>query len=202
MASETTQLNSLSIASAFQQRAQGGHHWSSITGHAEIGPVEVIVGPRRIPLGIQIQTEIRSLVAGVGIPDVKRNGRDLGPIRQHDEVAVQVHVKPLMIMVSGSALCRFIVRVPVDLALHAHHDRSDVSHAFIVASAGSPDSPQPLRCPSRQLLGSRLILVLRSTKSLPRSLLGDTKCVPDSSPRVTISADDAHLASKIELSEG
>jgi hypothetical protein len=71
MASETTQLNPVSTASAFQQRSQGGHHWRSITGHAEIGPVEVLVGPRRIPLRVEIQTEIGSLVAGIGIPGVK-----------------------------------------------------------------------------------------------------------------------------------
>ena len=134
MASETAQLNSLSSASAFQQRSQGGHHWSSIAGHAEIGPVEVIVGPRRIPLRVQIQTEIGSMVAGVGIPGVKRNGGDLGPVRQHDDGSMQVQVKPLMIVVRDSALCRFIVHVPVDLALRAHHDGSDVSHAFIVVA--------------------------------------------------------------------
>ena len=47
-----------------QQHAQGGHHWSSITGHAEIGPVEVIMGPRRIPLRVEIQTEIAHLGRG------------------------------------------------------------------------------------------------------------------------------------------
>ena len=90
MASETTQLNSLPGASAFQQRSQGGHHGSNIAGHAEIGPVEVIVGPRRFPLRVEIQTEIRSPVVGVGIPDVKRNGSDFGPVRQHNNGSMEV----------------------------------------------------------------------------------------------------------------
>ena len=49
MASEATQLNSDSTTSTVQQRSQGGPHWNRITGYAEIGPVEVIVKPRRIP---------------------------------------------------------------------------------------------------------------------------------------------------------
>ena len=73
-----------------QQRSQGGHHGSNIAGHAEIGPVEVIVGPRRFPLRVEIQTEIRSPVVGVGIPDVKRNGSDFGPVRQHNNGSMEV----------------------------------------------------------------------------------------------------------------
>ena len=80
MASETTQLNSVSTTSAFEQQSQGRHHRNRIAGYAEIGPVEVIVGPRRIPLWVEIQTEFGSLVAGIGIPGVERNGGDLGPI--------------------------------------------------------------------------------------------------------------------------
>ncbi len=71
---------------------------------------------------------------GVGMPDVKRNGGDVGPIRQHDDGSMEVQVKPLMIVVRDSALCRFIVHVPVDLALRAHHDGSDISHVLIVVA--------------------------------------------------------------------
>jgi hypothetical protein len=41
------------------------------TGYAEIGPVDMIVRPRRIPLRVEIQTEIGIPVAGVGIPGVE-----------------------------------------------------------------------------------------------------------------------------------
>ena len=85
MASKATQLNSVAAPSAFQQRPQGGHHGRRVTGHAEIGPVEVIVGPRRIPLRVEIETKLGNLVAGVGISGVKRNRGDLGLIRQHDD---------------------------------------------------------------------------------------------------------------------
>ena len=145
MASEATQLNSDSTTSTLQQRSQGGPHRKRITGHAEIGPVEVIVGPRRIPQWVEIQTEIWSLSPGIGIAGVKRNRGDLGPIRQHNGGSVHVQVKPLMIVVRESALCRFVVLVPVELALRTHHDGSDVGHPFIVASAESWTSPGPLR---------------------------------------------------------
>ena len=88
MASKATQLHSVSAAGAFQQRPKGGHHGRRVTGHAEIGPVEVIVGPRRIPLRVEIETEIGNLVAGVGISGIKRNGGDLGPIGQHHDGSV------------------------------------------------------------------------------------------------------------------
>ncbi len=134
VASETTQLNLLSTASAFEQRSQGGNYWSGITGHAEIGPIEVIVGPRWIPLRVEIQTEVGILITGIGIPGVKRNGGDLGSMRQHDDVSVQVHVKSPMIVARGGAFRRFFVHVPVDLALCAHDYRSSLNHASILAS--------------------------------------------------------------------
>ena len=64
-----------------------------------------------------------------------------------------------MIVVGDSALCRFMVHVPLDLALRAHHDGSDGSHALIVvASADCSTSPGPLEVPpsagSATLLGS------------------------------------------------
>ena len=138
MTSETSQLDSLSSAGAFEQGSQGGHHESSISRHAEIGPDEVIVGPRRIPLWVEVQTEIGSLVAGVGILGVKGKSGDLRPIRQHDAGSVQVQIEPLMVVVRDCALCRFIVHVPMDLALRTHDDGSDVSHAFIFASETRP----------------------------------------------------------------
>ena len=150
MAPEATQLNSASTTGTLQQRSQGGPHWNRITGHAEIGPVEVIVRPRRIPLWVEIQSEIGSLVAGIGIPGVKRNRGDLGPIGEHDGGSVHVQLKPLMIVVRESALCRFVVRVPVEFALRTHHYGSGVGHPFIVASAESSTSPGPLRCHGRR----------------------------------------------------
>ena len=146
MASETTQLNSVSTTSRAPAAISGRHHWNRNTRYAEIGPVEVTVGPRRIPLWVEIQTEIGSLVAGIGIPGVKRNGSDLGPIGQHNGGSVHVQVKPLMVVVRDNALCRLVVRVPVEFALRTHDDGSDVGHALIVASSGSSTSPGPSRC--------------------------------------------------------
>ncbi len=135
MASKATQLNSVAAPSAFQQRPQGGPQGRRVTGHAEIGPVEVIVGPRRIPLRVEIETKLGNLVVGVGISGVKRNRGDLGLIRQHDDGSVQVQLKPLMIVVRDYALCRYIVHVPVDLTLRANDYGSDVRHALILSSA-------------------------------------------------------------------
>jgi hypothetical protein len=82
----------------------------------------VIVGPRRIPLWVEIQTEIGSLVTGIRIPGVKRNGGDVGAIGQHEGRSVDVQVKPLMVVVRDSALCRFVVLIPVEFALRTHDD--------------------------------------------------------------------------------
>ena len=63
---------------------------------------------------------------------------------------MHVQLKPLMIVVRESALCRFVVRVPVEFALRTDDDGSDVGHPFIVASAESSTSPGPLRCNGRR----------------------------------------------------
>ena len=146
MATQTSQLNLLSTASTFEKRSQGGNQWSGITGYAEIGPIQVVVRPRRIPLRVEIQTEMGGLIAGIGISGVKRNCGDLGSIRQNDDVLVQVQFKSLMIMAMGVAFRRFIVRVPVDFALCAHDNRSGVDHAFILASP-TPRSRQGVEVP-------------------------------------------------------
>ena len=75
-----------------------------------------------------------SQIAGIRIPGVKRNGSDLGSIRQYDDVLVQVQVKLLMIVAGGGAFRRFIVHVPVDLALCAHDYRSSLHLVTILAS--------------------------------------------------------------------
>ncbi len=49
-----------------------------------------------------------------------------------------MQVKPLVIVVSGSALWGLIGHVPVDLALRTHDYRPGVNHAFILASARVP----------------------------------------------------------------
>jgi hypothetical protein len=84
---------------------------------------------------IEIQTEMGSLIAAIRIPGVKRNGSDLGSIRQYDDVLVQVPVKLLVIVASGVAFRRFIVHVPVDLALCAYDYRSSLHHVTILASS-------------------------------------------------------------------
>ena len=131
---------------AFQQRSQGSDDWGGIIGHSEVGPVDVIVGPRRIPLRVEIQTKVGSLVAGIGIPCVKRNGGDPGPVGEHHDGSVEVQIESLMIVVRDSALWRFIVHVPVDLALRAHDYGSDVRHAFILVWADCSTPPRQLRC--------------------------------------------------------
>ena len=100
--------------------------------------------PRRIPLGVKIQTKVGRLVAGIGVPVVKRNGSDLVSVWQHHDGPVQVQIKPLMIVVGEGALCRFIVHVPVNLALRTHDYGSEISHGFIVTSTECLISPEPL----------------------------------------------------------
>lgn len=111
---------------------------------------------------VEIQPEVGNLVAGIGIPGVKRNGGDLGPIGQHHDGSVQVQIESLMIVVWGSALWRFIAHGPVDLALCTHDYGSDVTHAFILASADAlgPAGPLSPRCPG-QMTNSRSEITAR-----------------------------------------
>jgi hypothetical protein len=130
MAAKTAHLNPFFTASAFEQRPEGGGQLSGITGHAEIGPFEVIVGPGRIPLRIEIETEVGSLLAGVGTSGIKGHGHDLDPVRQYDEGSVLVHGNLLVVVVGVSAFCGFIVHVPMNLALRTHDYGPGVNHAL------------------------------------------------------------------------
>ncbi len=139
MPAKAAHLNPFSTASVFQQRPEGRDHGSGITGHTEIGPFEVIVGPGRTPLRVEIQTEIGSLLAGIGVSGIKGHGDDLGPVRQYDDGSMLVQGDLLVVVVRVSAFCGFIVHVPVDLALRTHDYGPGVNHAF--HSRGSKGVP-------------------------------------------------------------
>jgi hypothetical protein len=138
MPSETPDLNSLSTARPCEKRPQSGDNVSGITGHPEIGPVEVTVGPRRSPLRVQIQPEIGNDVAGIGIRGIKRHGNDFDPIWQHDDGPVHVQVEPLVIVFFGIAFCGFNLDVPVNFALRTHDDGPGINHALRSASPARP----------------------------------------------------------------
>lgn len=97
----------------------------------------MIVAPRRFPLRIEIETVVRRLVSGIGIPGVERHCDDLGAIGQDNHGKMLMQHEPLMLVVGISALRWFIVHVPVDLALRACHYRADFGHPFILSSASS-----------------------------------------------------------------
>lgn len=79
---------------------------------------------------VEIQTEVGSLVTGIRIPGVVRNGGDLGSIGQDHNGSVHMEVKSLVIVVRDSAFWRLILHVPVDLALCTHDNGSGVRLAF------------------------------------------------------------------------
>lgn len=68
---QAANFDSVLLTSSLEQRFQGGRHRGGVTRHTEIWPIEVIVGPWRIPLRVQVQTEVWRPITGIGIRRVK-----------------------------------------------------------------------------------------------------------------------------------
>jgi hypothetical protein len=135
MAAETTQLHSVPVTSTFEKLPQSGGYLRGIFGHSKVWPVEKIVAPRRFPSRIQIETVVRRLISGIGVPGIERHSRDLCAVRQDDDRKMLMKDELQVIVVGISALGWLIVLVPVDLALRACHHRTGVGHPFILTKA-------------------------------------------------------------------
>jgi hypothetical protein len=81
---EATDLHLFAGTSPLEHGFQGDDDVSRIIGDTEIGPVQVVVRPRRLPFVIKIEPVVRCLFTDVGVHGIERNGGDLGAVRQYD----------------------------------------------------------------------------------------------------------------------
>jgi len=87
-----------------------------------------------MPLAIEIEPEVRRLIAGIGVGGIEGHRGDLGTVGQGNQRTVAMHLKVLVIVIEVGALSWFIIYVPMPLALRAiqnhpcHHASGGLTH--------------------------------------------------------------------------
>ena len=79
---------------------QRGQDRGRVSGDAEVRPVEMVMGPWRLPPAVEIEPVAGLPVAGVGGDRIERHRGDLGAVGQADHTAVPVHFD-LPVLVTG-----------------------------------------------------------------------------------------------------
>lgn len=119
---ETTNLHSLSRPGAVEHGPQRGGQCVRVVWHSEVGPVEMIVRPRRPPPTIEVEPVVRQNVPRIGLDGVERHSEDGGSTRQDDRRAMPMQLELLAMMVGVATFCRASVDVPMFSAIGADHD--------------------------------------------------------------------------------
>ena len=88
VAAVTADLDALARPSPIKQRLKRRDNQNWIVWDAEVGPVQVFVGPRRPPPLVEVQPEVRGYIAGIGIDAAEGHGGQLRAVWQHDTTAV------------------------------------------------------------------------------------------------------------------
>jgi hypothetical protein len=88
VAAVTADLDALARPSPIKQRLKRRDNQNWIVRDAEVGPVQVFVGPRRPPPLVEVQPEVRGYIAGIGIDAAEGHGGQLRAVWQHDTTAV------------------------------------------------------------------------------------------------------------------
>lgn len=94
MTSQAADLDPLARTRPVEHRSESGEDRRRALRNPEIRPVEVVVGPWRLPPVIQIEPEVGVTVTGVGIVGVERHGRDGCAVGKDDDgtVSMQSHL--------------------------------------------------------------------------------------------------------------
>jgi hypothetical protein len=88
VAAVTADLDALARPSPVKQRLKRRDNQNWIVRDAEVGPVQVIVAPRRLPPLVEVQPEVRGYIAGIGMGASEGHGGQLRAVWQHDTTAV------------------------------------------------------------------------------------------------------------------
>lgn len=128
VAAVAADLDALTSPGSVEQRFEYDDDQRWVAGDAEIGPVQVVVGPRRLPPLVEVQPEVRGHVAGVGLGAAEGHRCHLRAVGEHDTAAVEVRVESAVLVGRVRARRLLGIRVPERPALVAHDDDSGIGH--------------------------------------------------------------------------
>lgn len=136
VAAVAADLDAFTSPGSLEQRFEHGDQ-SWVARDAEVGPVQVVVGPRRLPPLVEVQPEVRDHLAGVGLGAAEGHRRHLRAVGEHDTAAVEVRVESAVLVGRVRARSLLGSRVPERPALVAHDDDPGLGHVVITYVAGS-----------------------------------------------------------------
>ena len=140
VATQTTDFHPFPGAGTVQHGPQRDQDQGRIAGNAEVRPVEVIVGPRRLPPAVELKPVVGLPVSGVGVDRIEGHGRDSGAVGQADHTAVPVHFNLPVLVIWIRAPGWLSIQIPVHLPFDARHDHPGSSHLHPrLAAAAGPD---------------------------------------------------------------
>lgn len=143
VAAVAADLDAFTSPGSLEQRFEHGDDQSWVARDAEVGPVQVVVGPRRLPPLVEVQPEVRDHLAGVGLGAAEGHRRHLRAVGEHDTAAVEVRVESAVLVGRVRARSLLGSRVPERPALVAHDDDPTLGHVVITYVAGSVAVPRP-----------------------------------------------------------
>jgi hypothetical protein len=83
VATDAAELYSFTGLSSLEHRAESGDERGWIVRDPEVWPIDVLVGPGRLPAPVQVEPKARRLLSGVGVWHIEGHGSDLGALRQN-----------------------------------------------------------------------------------------------------------------------
>lgn len=138
VAAVTANLDALTSPGSVKQRLKRSDNQNRIARDTEVGPVQVVVRPRRPPPLVEVQPKIRGHIAGIGIDAAEGHRSQLRVIWQHDTTAVKVRFASAMLMGRLRARCSLGSGVPERPALITHDDGPGLGHADTLTAPGFP----------------------------------------------------------------
>jgi hypothetical protein len=90
---------------------------------SEVGPVEMVVGPRRLPPRVQVEPVIGRFITPIRVGRVKGNRNQFSPVRQRDHrpVSVAVQFAEPVLMTRFLAQREVVVPEPPKMTFGAEH---------------------------------------------------------------------------------
>jgi hypothetical protein len=82
VAAQAADLDPFTCAGPAEQRLQSAEQGPRVRGHAPVWPVQQVVRPGRLPLGVEVEAVVRGQLTGIGVPAVEGRGSERGGVWQ------------------------------------------------------------------------------------------------------------------------
>ncbi|HUC14674.1 MAG TPA: hypothetical protein VMS00_09510 [Acidimicrobiales bacterium] len=123
MTTDAAELDAFAGPSPLEHRDKHIPGSIGLSRDAEVWPVEMVVGPRRLPSRIQVEPVIGRFITPIRVGRVKGNRNQFSPVGQRDHRPVSVAVQfPEPVLMTGFLAQReVVVPEPPEITFGAEH---------------------------------------------------------------------------------